>query len=227
MNNAVLTLRNLSHSFAHPSGEVRLFAGAELTLQQGEAVALIGPSGSGKSTLLHFMGLLDVPAQGQVVLQGKETNALSDNARTQLRNQSLGFIYQFHHLLPELTALENAALPAQLAGHADATARAQALLETLGLGARLRHYPGELSGGEQQRTAIARALVNKPALILADEPTGNLDPATSETVMALLKQHCNAYGATAFIATHNMEIAKRLDRVVTLHEGHIIAAQVR
>lgn len=227
MNNAVLELRDLSHSFAHPSGEVRLFSHAKLTLQQGEAVALIGPSGSGKSTLLHFMGLLDVPAQGQVVLQGKETNSLSDNARTQLRNQSLGFIYQFHHLLPELTALENAALPAQLAGHADAVARAQTLLETLGLGARLRHYPGELSGGEQQRTAIARALVNKPALILADEPTGNLDPATSETVMALLKQQCNAYGATAFIATHNMEIAKRLDRVVTLHEGHIIAAQVR
>lgn len=224
----VLELQNIARSYTTSAGELPVLAAANLTLSAGELVALIGPSGSGKSTLLHIAGLLDTPQGGSITIAGTDASKAGDAVRTKLRNKHIGFIYQFHNLLPELSALENAMLPMRIAGVRDeqAAPRALGLLKRLGLEARAEHRPGQLSGGEQQRVAIARALANKPALILADEPTGNLDPATSESVLKLLLQIAAEEGVAALIATHNMDLARRLTRAVTLKDGAIIEAKL-
>ncbi|MGA2125151.1 MAG: ABC transporter ATP-binding protein [Xanthobacteraceae bacterium] len=207
-------------------GEVTLdvLNGAELVIWPGQSVALIGPSGAGKSTLLHIAGLLEHPDSGEVLLDGVATSTLSDAERTRIRRTDIGFIYQFHHLLSEFTAVENVMLPQMVRGlpRKEARKRAAELLSYLGLKARLEHRPGELSGGEQQRVAIARAVANAPRLLLADEPTGNLDPRTSAHVFGTLEQLVRASGFAAMIATHNMELAQRMDRRVTIEEGRIV-----
>ena len=186
-------------------------------------VALLGPSGAGKSTLLHMAGLLEQPDSGFVELDGESANGLKDKARTRLRQQSIGFVYQFHHLLPEFSALENLVVPQMMAGVNKAVAqeRGKQLLVLVGLADRLTHRPGQLSGGEQQRVALVRALVNKPQVLLADEPTGNLDPDTADGVFELLKQLVHGTGVAALIATHNHELAGQMDRIVALNDGHL------
>lgn len=198
--------------------------GANLNLRPGEVVALVAPSGTGKSTLLHIAGLLDVPTRGAVRILGQDTAGLDDGARTALRRDQVGFIYQFHHLLPEFTAAENVGLPRRVAGasRAEARGRARELLESVGLGHRMEHRPAELSGGEQQRVAFARALSNGPRLLLADEPTGNLDPETSDQVFGVLMDLVRETGMAALIATHNLELASRMDRVSRLRDGRVV-----
>jgi lipoprotein-releasing system ATP-binding protein len=205
---------------------VTVLEGASLALAAGEAVALVAPSGAGKSTLLHIAGLLDAPTGGAVRLLGQDTARLGDAARTRLRRDTLGFVYQFHHLLPEFSALENVALPQRAAGsgRTEAAARARELLGRVGLGHRLEHRPAELSGGEQQRVALARALANAPRLLLADEPTGNLDPETSGRVFDVLMDLVRGAGLAALIATHNLDLAARMDRVLRLDAGRIVDA---
>jgi lipoprotein-releasing system ATP-binding protein len=205
-------------------GEVAVLRGVDLAVAPGEVVALVAPSGAGKSTLLHIAGLLDTPDAGEVRLGGRAMGGLSDRARTEARRAEAGFVYQFHHLLPEFTALENVVLPqlANAVGRAAAEARAADLLGRVGLAARLRHRPAELSGGEQQRVAFCRALANAPRLLLADEPTGNLDPGTAETVFGALMDLVRATGLAALIATHNLDLAARMDRVVRLDEGRVV-----
>ncbi len=197
--------------------------GASFSLAEGEMVALVAPSGTGKSTLLHIAGLLDTPTAGEVRIAGRATGGLDDAARTRLRRDTIGFVYQFHHLLPEFTALENVALPMRAAGMARraAVARAGELLASVGLSARAGHRPAELSGGEQQRVAFARALANGPRLLLADEPTGNLDPETSERVFGVLADLVRSTGLAALIATHNLDLAGRMDRKLRLREGRV------
>ena len=206
--------------------EVVVLRGASLTVARGEVVALVAPSGAGKSTLLHIAGLLDTPDKGRVVLEGRDMGGLADRARTEARRGEVGFIYKFHHLLPEFTALENVVIPQLANGVAQgvAEARAMALLGQVGVEARAGHRPAALSGGEQQRVAFCRALANRPHLLLADEPTGNLDPATSERVFGALMDLVRATGMSALIATHNMELAARMDRVVRLNAGLVQAA---
>lgn len=204
-------------------GQVQVLRGVDLHVARAEVVALVAPSGAGKSTLLHIAGLLDTPDAGQVRIAGADLTGLSDRKRTEARRQDLGFVYQFHHLLPEFTALENIVLP-QLAngiGAGVARDRAQALLARVGLAERTSHRPSELSGGEQQRVAFCRALANGPKLLLADEPTGNLDPATSDQVFGVLMQMVRETGLSALIATHNMDLAARMDRVVRLDAGRL------
>lgn len=205
-------------------GEVAVLRGATLSVAAGEVVALVAPSGAGKSTLLHIAGLLDTPDAGSVVLGGRVMGGLSDRARTEARRGDIGFIYQFHHLLPEFSALENVVLPqlANGAGRSAAEARARDLLGRVGVGAREGHRPAALSGGEQQRVAFCRALANGPRLLLADEPTGNLDPATSDQVFGTLMGLVRETGLAALIATHNMELAARMDRVVRLDQGRVV-----
>ena len=221
---AVLDLIDIRRSFQ--SGEKRLdvLRGASLSLAPGEMVGLVGPSGSGKSTLLHTAGLLERPDSGQVRLDGEDCLTLSDTDRTALRRSKLGFVYQFHHLLPEFTALDNIAMPLMIAGQRREHARetAQELLAEMGLGDRGHHQPGQLSGGEQQRVAIARALANDPRLVIADEPTGNLDPATTERVFATLIKMARDEGAAVLVATHNMHLTVHMDRVMTLEDGAIV-----
>ncbi|WP_135448962.1 ABC transporter ATP-binding protein [Tabrizicola caldifontis] len=224
MSEVMLDLRGIEKGYnrGKPS-EVIVLRGADLTVAKGEVVALVAPSGAGKSTLLHIAGLLDVPDTGTVRLDGREMGGLSDRARTEARRAEVGFIYQFHHLLPEFSALENVMIP-QLANgvpKAAAAARARDLLGRVGVGARADHRPAALSGGEQQRVAFCRALANAPKLLLADEPTGNLDPATSDQVFAVLMDLVRATGLSALIATHNLELAARMDRVVRLAGGRI------
>ena len=205
--------------------EVVVLRGATLTVARGEVVALVAPSGAGKSTLLHIAGLLDTPDAGRVVLEGREMGGLGDKARTEARRGQVGFIYQFHHLLPEFSALENIVIP-QLAhgvSVAAATARGMALLGQVGVAERAAHRPAALSGGEQQRVAFCRALANQPRLLLADEPTGNLDPAASDRVFGALMDLVRSTGMSALIATHNMELAARMDRVVRLNAGLVVA----
>ncbi|MCU0826074.1 MAG: ABC transporter ATP-binding protein [Tabrizicola sp.] len=203
--------------------EVLVLRGADLTVVKGEVVALVAPSGAGKSTLLHIAGLLDTPDAGVVRLDGREMGGLSDRARTEARRAEVGFIYQFHHLLPEFTALENIVIPQLANGVAKplAEARARELLEKVGVGARAGHRPAALSGGEQQRVAFCRALANAPKLLLADEPTGNLDPATSDQVFGVLMDLVRATGLSALIATHNLDLAARMDRTVRLSGGMV------
>jgi len=203
--------------------EVIVLRGASLTVGRGEVVALVAPSGAGKSTLLHIAGLLDVPDSGTVRLDGREMGGLSDRARTEARRDEVGFIYQFHHLLPEFSALENVVIPQLANGVAkpEAEARAMELLGKVGVAGRAGHRPAALSGGEQQRVAFCRALANAPKLLLADEPTGNLDPGTSDQVFGVLMELVRATGLSALIATHNLELAGRMDRIVRLTAGRV------
>ena len=225
MNEAPLRLAAVERRYRTEAGELPVLLGADLTIAAGEIVALVAPSGTGKSTLLHLAGLLEKPDAGEVFIQGKPAGSLSDEARTAIRRTTIGFVYQFHHLLPEFTAAENIILPQLAAGksRAAATQRAKDLLGIFGLQARLDHRPGKLSGGEQQRVAIARALANQPRLLLADEPTGNLDVATSDRVFAELLEQVRGQGLAALIATHNPDLARRMDRVVTLRDGKIVS----
>lgn len=224
MSEAMLALDGVTKGYnrGKPS-EVMVLRGASVTVGRGEVVALVAPSGAGKSTLLHIAGLLDVADAGTVQLDGRQMNGLSDRARTEARRAEVGFIYQFHHLLPEFSALENVVIP-QLANGVpkpQAEARARDLLGRVGVAARADHRPAALSGGEQQRVAFCRALANAPKLLLADEPTGNLDPGTSDQVFGVLMDLVRSTGLSALIATHNMELAARMDRVVRLSGGHI------
>lgn len=220
---AVLELRDIVREYKSQAGTLRVLQGASLTLNPGELVGLVGPSGSGKSTLLHTAGLLERPEAGDVILEGQNCHNLSDAARTGLRREKLGFVYQFHHLLPEFDARDNVAMPLMVGGLARRKARvkAEVLLDEMGLSERLRHQPGQMSGGEQQRVAIARALVNDPRLIIADEPTGNLDPETTERVFASLIRMARSEGAAVLIATHNMALTRHMDRVLTLKDGKL------
>lgn len=225
MNDFALELAGIEKGYNRGKpGEVIVLRGATLEVKRGEVVALVAPSGAGKSTLLHIAGLLDTPDAGSVALQGRNMVGLSDRDRTLARRGEVGFIYQFHHLLPEFSALENVVIP-QLANgvaQAEAETRAMDLLNRVGVGDRASHRPAALSGGEQQRVAFCRALANRPALLLADEPTGNLDPATSETVFAALMTLVRETGLAALIATHNLELAARMDRIVRLEQGRVI-----
>jgi lipoprotein-releasing system ATP-binding protein len=219
-----LELRGVARVYRGDAGELPVLRGADLTVRSGEIVALVAPSGAGKSTLLHVAGLLDRPDDGSVLIEGRDAGSLPDAARTAIRRDTIGFVYQFHHLLAEFSALENVVLPQMIAGRSRRVAedRAQTLLTAFGLGARLGHLPGKLSGGEQQRVAIGRALANGPKLLLADEPTGNLDVATAEAVFAELLAIVRDHGLAALIATHNPDLAARMDRTVTLREGRLI-----
>ncbi len=220
---AVLALRDVRRSFQQGSARLEVLRGATLNVGRGEMVALVGPSGCGKSTLLHVAGLLERADSGEIHIAGQNGADLPDGKRAELRRSSLGFVYQYHHLLREFSALENVALPQMIAGRsrAGACARAAELLGLVGLAPRAQHRPAELSGGEQQRVAIARALANGPALLLADEPTGNLDEHTADEVFGLLVRLVRETGLGALIATHNLEIARRMDRRLTLHEGQV------
>lgn len=222
MNEVSLELRGVSRRY----GDLVILQPSDLFLRRGETVALLGPSGSGKSSLLHLAGLLERPSGGEVLINGEPTVALDDAARTRIRRDHLGFVYQFHHLLPEFSALDNVALPQLIRGRtrADADVEARRLLMALGLGERVTHQPGQLSGGEQQRTAIARALVNHPRVLLADEPTGNLDPKTAEKVFDELLSMVRAEGLSALIATHDQRLARRLDRVVVIRDQRLVEA---
>ena len=219
-----LVLSGVHRTYSSEAGDLRVLRGVDLTLRAGEIVALVAPSGVGKSTLLHIAGLLDRPDQGEVLVDGKNAGNLPDAARTAVRRDTIGFVYQFHHLLAEFTAMENVSIPQMIAGRSrrDADKRSAALLGAFGLGARLRHLPGKLSGGEQQRVAIARALANKPRVLLADEPTGNLDVETAETVFAELTTRVREVGVAALIATHNPDLAARMDRTVKILDGRIV-----
>ncbi|MDF1871457.1 ABC transporter ATP-binding protein [Vannielia sp.] len=225
MSEMVLSLEGVCKTYNEGKpNEVRVLDGAALDLPRGEVVALVAPSGSGKSTLLHIAGLLDTPTAGTVRLMGEDMTHASDDKRTAARRAEVGFIYQFHHLMPEFSAVENIVLP-QLANAVSARAaeaRAQDLLALVGLSQRASHRPAELSGGEQQRVAFCRALANGPALLLADEPTGNLDPATSDTVFEALMGLVRETGLSALIATHNLELASRMDRTLRLDEGVVV-----
>ena len=219
----VIQAEALAKTYAEGKMHTPVFDGLELAVHAGETVAIVGASGAGKSTLLHLLGGLDTPTSGEVYVTGQKMSALSDGARGQLRNRALGFIYQFHHLLPEFTALENVMMPVLLGGAdvAAATQRAKALLGQVGLGHRIEHKPGELSGGERQRAAVARALVNQPACVLGDEPTGNLDEKTAATVFELMLELNRAQKTSLVLVTHDRRLASRLDRVLELHEGRL------
>ncbi len=220
----VLFLDEVTRTYHQGETELHVFDELSLSLMSGEIVALVGPSGAGKSSLLHIAGLLEAPDSGRIVIAGQDGGALSDAGRTAVRRQDVGFVYQAHNLLAEFTALENVVLPQMIAGAAkkNAEEKAARLLSSFGLGERLSHRPSELSGGEQQRVAIARSLANTPKLLLADEPTGNLDPKTSRKVFRELVQVTRAEGAAALIATHNLDLATQMDRVVLLHDGKLL-----
>ncbi|HSV02128.1 MAG TPA: ABC transporter ATP-binding protein [Phenylobacterium sp.] len=219
----VLSIRGLQRTYETAAGPLPVLKGVDLDLYPGEIVGLIGPSGSGKSSLLHAAGLLEHPNAGRIGILGLDCSNLGDRARTRIRLATIGFVYQFHHLLPEFSALDNVALPQMIAGRSRkaAHARAQRLLRELGLADRVQHQPAQLSGGEQQRVAVARALANAPKLLLADEPTGNLDPATSAAVFENLYALARKAGVAALIATHNLELSRHMDRVLALKDGHL------
>jgi len=221
---AALRLDNVARIYAEGTGSLEVFKNVNLTLKQGEVVALVGQSGTGKSSLLHMAGLLEAPSNGEVVIGGAAASSLSDSERTRIRRDTLGFVYQAHHLLPEFSALENVVMPQLIAGKSKAAAETEArrLLDIMGLGQRLTHRPAELSGGEQQRVAIARALANHPRVLLADEPTGNLDPRTAAGVFDTLIAVVREEGTAALVATHNLELAARMDRALILHEGKLL-----
>lgn len=221
---AVFELAGISKRFHQGEAVLEVLDKAELAVQPGELVALVGPSGSGKSTLLQIAGLLDRPDDGEVRIEGKSTQGLPEQKRTMLRRQHIGFVYQFHHLLPEFSAQENIILPQMIAGKSKSAAKQQAkvLLDSMGLGERMEHRPAQLSGGEQQRVAIARALANDPAILLADEPTGNLDPETSEKVFGRLVDVVRQQRVAGLIATHNHQLALKMDRLVQLEHGKLI-----
>ena len=227
MSRLPLELRRVRRRYRSGESELHVLDGADLLLRTGEIVALVAPSGTGKSTLLHLAGLLERPDAGEVVVDGVDAGSLPDAARTAIRRCKIGFVYQAHHLLAEFTALENVILPQLIAGvsRGQAAARATALLRTFGLDGRGGHLPGKLSGGEKQRVAIARALANRPAVLLADEPTGNLDVGTSDIVFAEFLRAAREEGTAALVATHNGDLAARMSRVVTLRDGRIEPAE--
>ena len=224
MNNPVVQLRGLTRSFEQGDVRIDVLRGVDLDIMPGEIVALLGPSGSGKSTLLQAVGLLEGGFGGEIRIAGQSAEKSNANARTELRRDHLGFVYQFHHLLPDFDARENVVLPQLVAGkpREEADARAEELLTALGLAQRLDHRPSQLSGGEQQRVAVARGLANRPDLVLADEPTGNLDEATSDKVLEQFLALVRGEGSAALVATHNERLAARMDRVVRLHEGKLV-----
>jgi lipoprotein-releasing system ATP-binding protein len=224
-NETVLKLENITRNFEQGGETLHILRGVNVAINRGEIVALLGPSGCGKTTLLQIAGLLEKPTSGRVTIGGKTVTDASDQARTALRRTGIGFVYQFHHLLPDFTALENLLLPQYVAGvdKSAATKRANELLDLVGLHARAKHYPSQLSGGEQQRVAIARGLVNKPSLLLADEPTGNLDPSTADDVFKTLVNTIRSQRIGALIVTHNHELAAKMDRVLQLKDGVIAA----
>ena len=221
MNDAILELRGIVRTFRQGEDRIEVLRGASLRLAAGEIVALTGPSGAGKSTFLHIAGLLERPDAGEVVVGGSACGPLSDDQRTALRRRSIGFVYQFHHLLPEFTALENLVLPQMIAGagRAAAASRAREMLEMTGIAERARHRPAEMSGGQQQRVAIARAFANRPEVLIADEPTGNLDQETADRMFGLLLDLVRSEGVGALVATHNPDLARRMDRELTVRNG--------
>jgi lipoprotein-releasing system ATP-binding protein len=225
MSNSVLQTKGLSRIYHQAEESLTILHNVYVTINEGEIVALVGPSGSGKSTFLQTVGLLDKATSGNILIGGENIHAMNDNERTMMRRKYIGFVYQFHYLLPEFTALENVVIPQMIAGkkRKEAEERAKELLTALKMDHRFEHRPARLSGGEQQRVAIARALANNPKLLLADEPTGNLDPETSETVFELLIDLVRNAGIGAVIATHNMQIAERMDRILELKGGKIIS----
>jgi lipoprotein-releasing system ATP-binding protein len=227
--NEVLRLENITRRYREGEGQLEVFSGLNLSLNAGEIVALVGQSGAGKSSLLHIAGLLEAPTSGEIFVEGAMTSTLNDAERTAIRRNTIGFVYQAHHLLPEFNALENVVLPQMIAGRARTEAEKEAtrLLDLMGLGKRLTHRPSQLSGGEQQRVAIARAMANRPRILLADEPTGNLDPRTSGGVFDALIAVTRSEGLAALIATHNFDLASRMDRALLLHQGKLVeGAQV-
>ena len=221
----VLQLRDVRRSYVTGDRTLNVLNGVDLVIRPGEIVGLVGPSGSGKSTLLHTAGLLERPESGEVLLDGRSCSPLSEDERTRLRRDKLGFVYQFHHLLPEFSALDNVAMPLMIAGRKrrDARERAEELLVLMGLSERLSHQPGQLSGGEQQRVAIARALANSPRLVIADEPTGNLDPTITERVFATLLELSEKQGVSILVATHNFSLIEHMDFALTLRDGKLTA----
>ncbi|MBD3733186.1 MULTISPECIES: ABC transporter ATP-binding protein [unclassified Sphingopyxis] len=225
MSDVVLELAGLKRSFTQADVTIEVLRGVDANLKRGEIVALLGPSGSGKSTMLQAVGLLEGGFGGTIRIDGEDVTRIDQGERTRTRREKIGFVYQFHHLLPDFTAIENVVLPQLIRGasQADAEARATELLGRLGLAERLHHKPSKLSGGEQQRVAVARALANRPLLVLADEPTGNLDEATADRVFDQFVQLVRDHGSAALVATHNERLAARMDRVLRLHEGHIEA----
>ncbi|MEY3552780.1 MAG: hypothetical protein RL735_1128 [Pseudomonadota bacterium] len=226
-NDPAIFLHNIERRYRQADNELQILRGAELAIWPGQSVALIAPSGAGKSTLLHIAGLLEKPDGGEVFIGNEPTSHLDDNRRTALRRTEVGFVYQFHHLLPEFNAAENVMLPQMIRGLSKKVARQRSLelLTYLGLGQRSTHRPGELSGGEQQRVAIARAVANGPRVLLADEPTGNLDPRTADHVFGALTDLVRYSGLAALVATHNLDLARRMDRRVTLRDGKIVELQ--
>jgi lipoprotein-releasing system ATP-binding protein len=223
MSKPALALTGVTKIFQQGENRLEILKGCSLSIHPGELVALVGPSGAGKSTLLHIAGLLEHPTGGSIVIGGVEASRANDAERTRLRRQFIGYVYQMHHLLPEFSAAENVIVPQMIAdiGYAQAAKRAEALLAMVGLGARGSHRPAQLSGGEQQRVAIARALANQPQLLIADEPTGNLDPSTSAQVFAMLQELARGQNLALLMATHNMELAGRMDRVIRLQDGFV------
>ncbi len=224
MNKSIISCRDLKKSYHDGHNVLHVLRGIDLTITRGMRIAIVGPSGSGKSSLLQLLGGLDVPSSGQVLIQGTDWQSLSEHRRCLLRNQQLGFVYQFHHLLPEFTALENVALPGLLANRSsdEALHRAQTILTEVGLGARLEHKPSQLSGGERQRVAIARALVQQPACVFADEPTGNLDQKTAAHIFDAMLDLNQRYQTALVVVTHDLNLAARMDKVLTLNSGQLV-----
>jgi lipoprotein-releasing system ATP-binding protein len=227
MSDPLVSVQNVSKAFDHEGRSLQVLEGIDLDIHPGEMVTIVGPSGAGKSTLLHLIGTLDLPSEGRILYGGRDVTQLGSSELAEFRNVSLGFVFQFHHLLPEFTALENVLMPGLIQGRRRLEDRARQLLDEVGLSARLTHRPGELSGGEQQRVALARALLMEPKLVLADEPTGNLDSQTSESVQALFFELNRRHGTTFLIVTHSRDFAARMPRQVSMKDGRIVSDERR
>ncbi len=227
MSDSLVSVQNVSKAFEHEGRSLEVLKGIDLEIASGEMVTIVGPSGAGKSTLLHLVGTLDLPTEGRILYDGADVTRLGSSELAEFRNRSIGFVFQFHHLLPEFTALENVLMPGLIQGRRRLEDRARQLLDEVGLSPRLTHRPGELSGGEQQRVALARALLMKPKLVLADEPTGNLDSQTSESVQSLFFDLNRRHGTTFLIVTHSRDFAGRMPRQVSMKDGRIVSDERR